>query len=137
MRLAILYVSTALAFLALDATMLTLVMQPLFRAYLGDQLLDGFRLAPALLFYLGYNAGVLWFVSVAALRAEAPRAALTGGAALGAFAYGAYELTNFATLRDWAWPMVAVDIAWGAVLTGVAAWAGVRVTRALAGPGQA
>ncbi len=133
MRIAILYLSSALVFLALDATMLTIVMQPLFRAHLGDQLLDGIRLAPAILFYVGYIAGVLWFVSAPALRADAPRDALIGGAALGAMAYGTYELTNFATLRDWHWSMVFVDTTWGAVLTGVTAWAGVRITRALAG----
>lgn len=133
MRIVILYASTALVFLALDATMLTLVLQPLFKAHLGAQLLEDFRLAPAAIFYLGYIGGVLWFVSVPALRADAPRRALIGGATLGAMAYGTYELTNFATLRDWHWSMVVVDLAWGAVLTGLSAWAGLQITRALTG----
>jgi uncharacterized membrane protein len=137
MRIAVLFVSTALVFLALDATMLTLVLQPLFRAHLGAQLLDGFRFAPAALFYLGYIAGVLWFVSAPALRADAPRRALLNGAALGSLAYGMYELTNHATLRDWHWSMVVVDLAWGMVLTGVSAWAGVRITRAMTAVGSA
>lgn len=137
MRIAILYVATALVFLALDATMLTLVLQPMFKAQLGALLLDEFRLAPAVLFYLGYIAGVLWFVSAAALRANAPRRALIGGAVLGAMAYGTYELTNLATLRDWAWHLAAVDMGWGAALTGVSAWAGVRIARALTGAGAA
>ena len=113
----------------------TLVLRPLFKAHLGAQLLEGFRLAPAAIFYLGYIAGVLWFVSAPALRANAPRRALISGAALGAMAYGTYELTNYATLRDWHWSMVVVDLAWGAVLTGVSAWAGVRITRAVTGGG--
>lgn len=137
MQIVTLYVSTALVFLALDATMLTLVIQPFFRAHLGAQLLDGFRLVPAALFYTGYIAGVLWFVSVPALRANAPRRAFIDGAALGAMAYGTYELTNYATLRDWDWSMVVVDLAWGMVLTGVSAWAGVRITRAVAAAGPA
>lgn len=134
MRIAILYVSTALVFLALDATMLTFVIKPLFLVHLGGQLLDGFRLAPAAFFYFGYIAGILWFVSVSALRADAPRDALVGGGALGGMAYGTYELTNFATLRDWHWSMVFVDTAWGVVLTGVSAWAGVRFSLAVSGP---
>lgn len=137
MRTAVLFVSTALVFVALDATMLTRVLQPLFRAHLGAQLLADFRFAPTALFYLGYIAGVLWFVSAPALRANAPRHALLNGAALGALAYGTYELTNYATLRDWHWSMVVVDLAWGMVLTGVSAWAGVRITRALTGAGLA
>lgn len=135
MRIATLYASTALVFLALDATMLSLVLQPLFSAHLGAQLLDAFRLAPAAIFYLGYIAGVLWFVSARALRENAPRRALIEGAALGAMTYGTYELTNHATLRDWSWSMVVVDLAWGMVLTGVSAWAGVRITRAVTGAG--
>lgn len=134
MRIAVLYASTAVVFLVLDATMLSIAMKPLFQWRLGEQLLDEFRPAPAALFYFGYIAGVLWFVSASALRADAPRNALVGGGALGAMAYGTYELTNFATLRDWHWSMVVVDIAWGIVLTAVSAWAGVRVTRALMGP---
>ncbi len=134
MPMAVLYISTAVVFLALDATMLTVVLKPLFREHLGAQLLDGFRLAPAALFYVGYVAGVVWFVSAAAMRADRPRDALIGGGALGAMAYGTYELTNLATLRDWRWSMAIIDIAWGVVLTGVSAWAGVRITRALTGP---
>jgi len=75
--------------------------------------------------------GLLYFVSLPALRDAAPMAALIGGAVLGAMAYGTYEFTNYATLRDWHWHMVAVDLTWGAVLTGVSAWAGVVITRAL------
>jgi uncharacterized membrane protein len=134
MWIAVLYVSTAIVFLALDATMLPLLIKPLFRVHLGAQLLDGFRFVPAALFYFGYIMGVLWFVSVPAMRADAPRRAFVGGAALGGMAYGTYELTNFATLRDWHWSMVIVDTVWGVALTAVSAWAGVRITRALTGP---
>jgi uncharacterized membrane protein len=134
MRTTVLYIGTAIVFLVLDALILTLVVKPLFRAHLGAQLLDGFRLVPAALFYFGYIAGLLWFVSVPATRADAPRDALIRGGALGAMAYGTYELTNLATLRDWSWSMAVVDVIWGVVLTAVAAWAGVRITRRLVGP---
>ena len=87
---------------------------------------------PAIIFYLFYIAGVLWFVSVPALKAELPLQALIGGAMLGALAYGTYEFTNFATLRDWTSQMVMVDLAWGTVLTGFSAWAGVMIARTLA-----
>jgi len=58
-------------------------------------------------------------------------AALIGGALLGLLAYGTYEFTNYATLRDWSAQQVAVDTIWGGVLTGVSAWAGVMITRAV------
>ena len=51
---------------------------------------------------------------------------------LGLLAYGTYELTNYATLRDWSIEQVALDMIWGGLLTGVSAWAGVIVARMIA-----
>lgn len=131
MSIVVLYVSTAAIFLALDALMLSRVIRPLFETHLGEQLLTDLRLVPAVAFYLAYIAGVLWLVSVPALRDDAPLQALIGGAVIGAMAYGTYEFTNYATLRDWHPTMVATDLLWGTVLTGFSAWAGLQVTRAL------
>jgi len=132
MQITVLFGITAGAFLALDAMMLRFVMRPLFEQHLGDWLLKEIRLVPAIIFYLFYVAGLLWLVSLPALRAGMPFHALIGGAVLGAMAYGTYEFTNYATLRAWSPQMVAVDVAWGAVLTGISAWLGVTVTRAFA-----
>jgi uncharacterized membrane protein len=39
------------------------------------------------------------------------------GAFLGLVADAAYDLTNWATVRDWPLPVILVDLAWGTVLT--------------------
>lgn len=131
MQIVVLYLITAAVFLLLDAIMLKTVMKPLFEQHIGDWLLDDIRIGPAIAFYLFYVGGVLWFVSYPALRSGVPVNALIGGAVLGAMAYGTYEFTNYATLRDWSLQMVAADLTWGAVLTGVSAWIGVTLTRAI------
>jgi uncharacterized membrane protein len=46
------------------------------------------------------------------------------GAAFGFFAYMTYDLTNMATLKVWPVHLAAIDIAWGTVLTAIAASAG-------------
>lgn len=130
MQLVILYLTSAVVFLAADALMLTRVMAPLFEKHLGDALLDSPRLGPAALFYLAYVAALTWLVSLPALRADMPVQALINGAILGAAAYGTYEFTNLATLKAWSWQQVAVDTAWGTALTGVSAWAGTLAARA-------
>jgi uncharacterized membrane protein len=127
----ILYVSTALVFLVLDAIMLTRVIKPAFETHIGPLLAEPIRIGPAAVFYLFYVGGLLYFVSLPALREDNAVQALLGGALLGAMAYGTYEFTNYATLKDWHWQMVALDLTWGTVLTGVSAWAGVMITRAL------
>jgi uncharacterized membrane protein len=131
MTVLILYVSTAAIFLALDALMLSFVMRPLFERHIGHLLLADIRMVPAVLFYLAYVAGLVWLVSWPALTEGRPRDALVAGAVIGAMAYGTYEFTSYAIMKDWHPSMVAVDLAWGTVLTAVAAWAGVTVTRAL------
>ncbi len=131
MQLAILYVSTAAIFLAADAVMLKSVMKPLFVRHLGDAVLDDPRIGAAVVFYLFYVSGVIWFVSRPALAADAPAMALLNGALLGAMAYGTYEFTSYAVMRDWSLQQVLVDGLWGTVLTGGSAWAGVMIARAL------
>jgi uncharacterized membrane protein len=128
-QLIVLYLATMLPFLALDAAMLSTVIAPLFRQSLGAQVLDAPRLFPAALFYLGYGAGVLHFAALPAFRGAGAGQALAQGALLGALAYGTYELTNLATLRDWTLRMTVTDLVWGAVLTGISCAIGVAVTR--------
>ncbi|MBY6091374.1 DUF2177 family protein [Pseudooceanicola sp. 502str34] len=125
-----LYLVTAVLFLGLDAVMLKNVIRPVFEARLQDQLLEDLRIGPAAVFYLFYVAGVVWFVSLPALREGAPLQALLNGAILGALAYGTYEFTNYATLKAWDLRMVALDVSWGTVLTGASAALGVLILRA-------
>lgn len=56
---------------------------------------------PAALFYLLYVAGLLVFAILPGLRARRWRTAAVLGALLGLIAYGTYDLSNYATLRDW------------------------------------
>ena len=46
------------------------------------------------------------------------------GAVYGLCAYGTYDLTNHATLRDWPAAVTMIDLAWGTVLTATVATLG-------------
>ncbi len=131
MQIVTLYLTTAFVFLALDAIMLTNVIRPVFEKHVSHLLADSLNLPAAVIFYLFYIGGVVWFASLPALREGAPVNALISGALMGAMAYGTYEFTNLATLKGWHWQMVVVDLAWGTVLTGVSAWVGVMAARAM------
>jgi uncharacterized membrane protein len=114
--------------------MLHSVIQPVFARHLGEALYPGgFRLVPAVLFYLTYMGGVIWFAAWPALRADAPHLALLNGAILGLVAYGTYEFTSWAVMRDWHPQMVALDVTWGVMITALSAWGGVMVVRMLLG----
>ncbi|MEY4983752.1 MAG: hypothetical protein RIR62_2018 [Pseudomonadota bacterium] len=131
MQIFTLYATTAAVFLILDAIMLTMFMKPLFSRHIGGLMLADIRILPAAAFYAAYVAGLLYLVSLPALRDGAP--VLLPAAIIGAMAYGTYEFTSYAIMKDWHWSMVAADVTWGTVLTAVSAWAGVAVTRALFG----
>lgn len=131
MKFLTLYAATLILFVAVDAIGLNLLVKPVFERHIGHLFADPFRMWPAVIFYLGYVVGLLWFVSMPALRAGDPMSALIGGVALGLMAYGTYEFTNYVTLRDWSMQQVAVDMTWGGILTGFAAWGGVMITQAI------
>lgn len=134
MTLLIAYVATAAAFLIIDMIGLRLLVLPIFNAEAGRLFLENPRIAPAAVFYLGFIAGVVWFVSAPALASGAGLGAVFLNAALlGALAYGTYEFTNYATLKGWTAKMVATDFIWGAALTGASAVIGVWAARALGG----
>lgn len=131
MQIIWLYLITAIVFFGLDFLGLRYLVKPVFERYIPDMLAEQVRIGPALVFYAAYVAGVVYLVSWPAVKAGQPALALTQGMILGALAYGTYEFTNLATLKGWSWQMVATDLAWGTVLTGVSAWAGVMGLRAL------
>ncbi len=131
MTYVVLYISTAVAFLALDIVMLKKVLNPMFTENIGHIMAAEPRMGAAGVFYLMYIAGMLYFTSIPALASGSVVQALVSGAILGALAYGTFEFTNYAILRDWTVTMVVTDVIWGAVLTGVSAAVGVWVTKQL------
>lgn len=127
MQIATLYIATTLIFLILDALMLRFHMQPLFARHLGPLLAENIRWVPAVLFYLGYIAGLVYLVSLPALKTGS--AIVIPAAIIGAMAYGTYEFTSYAIMKDWHISMLMTDFVWGTVLTAVSAWGGVAVVK--------
>jgi len=124
MSLLVLVLVTGLIFLIADAVMLPKVVKPLFERHLGDTILERPRPLPAVLFYVLYLGGMIWFAGWPAVQAGAPALALLNGAILGLVAYGTYELVSWTVMRRWHPSMVALDMSWGTILTAVAAWGG-------------
>jgi len=126
------YVSVLLIFGAIDAAWLSAMGRLLYRPTLGDILVDNVRLAPALVFYLIYPIGLLVFAVFPAMRENSAVSAFGYGVLLGAIAYATYDLTNFATLRNWTLQITAIDIVYGALVSGIASSSGIFALRATA-----
>ena len=111
----------------LDALWLGVIARELYRRELGDLMAANVRILPAALFYLGYPAGIV------ALALQPPpdsmATAAWRSALVGLVAYGTYDLTNMATLRQWSVTLTLADIAWGvfaSALAGTAAFAAMQ-----------
>lgn len=115
------YVLVLVVFVGIDAVWLTSMVDRAYRPLIGEILTDQPRLAPAVVFYLIYAAGLAFFATAPAVREGSWRTALVNGALLGLFAYGTYDLTNYATVRAWGLRITLVDLTWGVVLSGVSA----------------
>jgi uncharacterized membrane protein len=119
--LAVAWITALVAFAGIDFVWLSRMGDAFYRPAMGDMVLSGFRPAPAIVFYLVYATGLTWIAVRPALAAGGWTAALGNGAALGLVAYATYDLTNQATLRHWTTALTVVDVAWGTLLSGVAA----------------
>lgn len=118
------YGATAVTLVLLDVLWLGVIAKPAYQEGIGHLMAARPNLVAAALFYTLYPAGVVLF-------AVAPDGVSLGwqktfmtAALFGFFAYATYDLTNLATLKDWPAGLAALDIAWGALITALAALAG-------------
>jgi uncharacterized membrane protein len=126
-RYGVIYIATLIIFAAIDAAWLGLVSASTYRQTLGDILLDKFRVAPAIAFYLLNIAGLMVFAVPSHATPKPWQHALLFGALYGIFTYATYDLTNYATLRAWTLRLTLTDIAWGAFVSAIAAALGVTL----------
>ncbi len=128
-RYAVLYLATLIVLIPVDFLFLGTVAKGFFASQVGD-MLGEIRLAPAILFYLLYIAGVLIFVSAPASATW--QSTLLYGALFGFFCYTTFELTSLSLLKHWTWPVVLVDVCWGTFVTAVSATAGLLIANQIA-----
>ncbi|MFL9502004.1 MULTISPECIES: DUF2177 family protein [Rhodopseudomonas] len=115
-RYGLLYLATFIVLIPLDFLFLGTIAKSFFQSQVGE-MLGEVRLLPAVLFYLLYVVGIVIFVNGSAQATW--QSSLLYGALFGLFCYATFELTSLALLKHWTWPVVAVDISWGAFITAV------------------
>jgi uncharacterized membrane protein len=130
---AIAFIFTAVVFLALDFVWLGFIAKDFYRTQLGPLMLEKPLLGVAIVFYLLYTIGIVSFAVAPALATDSWMRAMAAGALLGLVAYSTYDLTNLATLRGWSMKLSLVDVAWGTVVTSIAATAGYFGARGFSG----
>jgi len=117
------YAAAGVVFLVLDLIWLSTVGRALYWPALGSIFSERVNIPAAAAFYLLYLLGILVLAVQPGLRAQSLLTACGMGAMLGLIAYATYDLTNLATLKTWSVKVAIVDMAWGSILTAIAAGA--------------
>jgi len=112
------YALTTFIFLATDMFWRGQVAKNFIRKHIGFLLAENVNWYAAISFYALYIFGILFFAVLPALKESSLQTAALNGALFGLLCYATYDLTNMATLKDWSFTVVWVDILWGTVLTG-------------------
>lgn len=121
------YIIMLLFFLVADAVWMAGFAIELFQRHLGHILAPQVNFLPVILFYLIYVAGVIVLAVRPAWASASGKTALLLGSMLGLVAYGTYDLTNWALIRDWPAIITVMDMVWGTCLTGTASLIGYLV----------
>jgi len=108
-----LYFIAFAVFLAIDMVWLTLVAKNFYAKYIGYLMAKNPILWAALVFYLIFITGLIFFVITPALDKKMWTHALLAGLFFGLVTYATYDLTNLATVKDWPLIVTIVDLIWG------------------------
>lgn len=111
-----LYLISVPVFFAIDMVWLGYVASGFYRSQLAH-LLGPVNWPVAISFYLIFLIGLTIFAIAPAYGMRSLGYAVLYGALFGFFTYATYDLTNWATIRDWPAIVVFVDILWGTVLS--------------------
>jgi uncharacterized membrane protein len=104
------YLSAFAIFLIIDLIWLGFIAKDLYAKYLGFIMAKNINWTAAIIFYMIFVGGILFFVVNPAIEKNSLSYALFAGAAFGFITYATYDLTNLATLENWPLFITIVDL---------------------------
>jgi len=103
-------------FIIIDITFINLVIVKIYKSNLPEFVEIGFKAVPAILFYLIFLSGLLYF-SILPNKTYSISQALISGGMYGLTTYATYALTVFAVMNIFNWNIVVSDEMWGIFLS--------------------
>jgi len=119
MSYAIAYLVATAIFLLIDAIWLGVIAKNFYANQLGCFMADDIRFGVAAAFYAVYTIGIIVFAIKPGMNADSLLMVAGYSALFGFLAYGTYDFTNLATIKDWPVIVSVVDIIWGTIITTV------------------
>lgn len=107
--------------IALDISWVAVIANSFYKAEIGDLLASSPNYYAAIVFYVLYTIGLLFFSLIPALKQQSFVLAFIRAAALGFMCYSFYNVTNMAVLTHWSYLVAVIDTTWGVVVSAVTA----------------
>ena len=117
MNLLLQYGIVLVVFFAIDLLWLGVIAKQLYAKYLGYLMANPINWTAAILFYLIFIGGLMYFVILPTLDDPNWTQLILRAALFGFITYATYDLTNLATIRDWPVTITLIDLAWGTTLS--------------------
>ena len=122
---------TSIIFLIIDIIWLSYSVKMFYKPHLGSLLNEKPVIWAAIMFYTIYVIGISIIIINPAMKSENLFQAFWHGIVFGIVAYGTYNLTNMATIKNWSSTVVFVDMFWGGLLTGSSCYLGILLSKKL------
>lgn len=113
------YIVALVVFFAIDICWLALVAKKLYRSQIGFIMSDKPNWPAAIVFYMVFLVGMVYFAIYPAIEKGSFSSALFVGMFYGFITYATYDLTNLATLKNWPLKITIIDLIWGTSLGGL------------------
>jgi len=111
------YGITLIVFMVIDLVWLGFIAKDLYSKYLGYLMADKVNWIAAVIFYLIFIGGILYFVLYPSLMDKNLTNLIIRAALFGFITYATYDLTNLATIKDWPIQITIIDLIWGTTLS--------------------
>lgn len=111
------YLIALVIFVIIDGIWLGFIAKDLYRKELGHLLASNSNWTAAVIFYLLFLVGLVYFVINPGIEKESIMTVVISGALFGLLTYATYDLTNLATLKEWPLKITIIDLIWGTSLS--------------------
>ena len=108
---------TFVVFMGIDLVWLGFVAKNIYSKYLGYLMAPNVNWLAAMVFYVIFIIGVLYFVIAPSLVDRDFTQLVIRAMLFGFITYATYDLTNLATVRDWPITITIIDLIWGTSLS--------------------
>lgn len=108
---------TFVIFMGIDLIWLGFVAKNIYSKYLGYLMAPNVNWMAAMVFYVIFIVGVLYFVIAPSLVDRDFTQLVIRAMLFGFMTYATYDLTNLATVRDWPITITIIDLIWGTTLS--------------------